>query len=277
MCPPSQNPTNLCQESREFQAKESMWELQKALRSKAQTSEDLVRYRNALLDPSTRSKKYEHFDLQDLQKRNEFQAWHTSEGSGLLLLYGTTLNARSGFSWLSSAAMDFVQALRDGTLETRGKKMILCAVAHDTAWSMPKTKTESHMIFSQIILSALEQQASFVLDPTKYSQLKTSIEDPEYRHAVPRLPCQILSKIIEHDPDLVAYVVLDRIDACNCSTSTFVERLLEVVLECKSTVKVFAVVGGLRDFDVRDITATDKKERLHAIRLDQKVKKKGAY
>ena len=155
--------------------------------------------------------------------------------------------------------------------------MILCAVAHDTAWSTPKSKTESHMIFSQIILSALEQQASFVLDSTKYSHLKTSIEDPEYRDAVPRLPCQILTKIIEHDPDLVAYVVLDRIDACSCSTATFVERLLEVVLECKSTVKVFAVVGGLRDFDVHDITATGQKDRLHAIRLDQKVKKKGAY
>ena len=254
-----------------------MWELQKALRSKAQTAEDLVRYRNALLDPSTRSKKYEHFDLQALQKRGEFQAWHTSKNSGVFLLYGTTLNARSGFSWLSSAALDFVQALRDGTLETQGKTMILCAVAHDTAWSMPQAKTESHMIFSQLILSALEQQASFVLDATKYSRLKTSIEDPGYRDAVPLLPCQILSEIIEHDPALVTYVVLDRIDACNCSISTFVERLLEVVLKCKSTVKVLTVVGGLRDFDVRDVTATGKKERFHAVRLDQKVKKKSAY
>ena len=154
--------------------------------------------------------------------------------------------------------------------------MILCAVAHDTAWSLPQAKTESHMIVSQLILSALEQQAPFVLDGTKYSRLKTSIEDPGYRDAVPRLPCQILSEIIEHDPALVTYVVLDRLDACNCGVSAFVERLLEVVLKCRSTVKVFAVVGGLRDFDVRDITATGEKGRFHAVRLDQKVKKKGA-
>ena len=88
----------LGEEARDFQVKESIWELQKALRSKAQTAEDLVRYRNAMLDPSTRSKKYEQFNLQALQEKEEFQGWHTSETSGLFLLYGTTMNARSGFS-----------------------------------------------------------------------------------------------------------------------------------------------------------------------------------
>lgn len=77
----------LGKENRDFQVEESMWELQKALRSKAQTAEDLVRYRNAMLDPSTRSKKHEQFDLQALQEKAEFQGWHTSEDSGLFLLY----------------------------------------------------------------------------------------------------------------------------------------------------------------------------------------------
>lgn len=253
-----------------------MWDLQKALRSKAQTAEDLVRYRNAMLDPSTRSKKYEQFNLQALEEKDEFRAWHTSEVSGLFLLYGTTLNARSGFSWLSSAALDFVQALRDGTLKSHDKTMVLCAVAHDTAWSIPEVKTESHMIISQIVLSALEQQTSYISDATKFSRLKASIEDPEYKHAVPRLPCQLLSEIIECDPALVTYVVLDRVDACNCGTSTFLETLLEVVLKCKSTVKVFAVVGGLGNFDVRDITATGKGEKFLPVRIDQRVKKTGA-
>lgn len=267
----------LGKETRDFQVEESMWELQKALRSKAQTAEDLVRYRNAMLDPSTTSKKYEQFNLQALQEKAEFQGWHTSEDSGLFLLYGITMNARSGFSWLSSAALDFVQALRDGTLKNDRKTMILCALAHDTAWSIPQAKTESHMIMSQVILSALEQKPSYIMDAKKLSRLKTSIKDPEYKKAVPRLPCQVLSEIIEHDPGIVTYVVLDRIDACNCSTSTFLERLLEVVLNCKSTVKVFAVVGGLGNFDVHDITAAARKERFRAVRLDQRVNKKGAY
>ena len=267
----------LGKETRDFQVEETMGELNKSLHSKAQTAEDLVRYRNAMLDPSTMSKKYEQFNLQGLQEKEEFQAWHTSETSGLFLLYGTTMNARSGFSWLSSAALDFVQALRDETLKNNRKTTILCAVAHDTAWSLPHTKTESHMIISQIILSALEQQSSYLLDATKLSRLKTSIEDADYKDAVPRLPCQLLSEVIEHDPSVVTYVILDRIDACNCSTPTFLERLLEVVLKCKSTVKVFAVVGGLGNFDLRDITATAEKERFRAVRLDQKVNKKGAY
>lgn len=266
----------LSEETRDFQVKERMWDLQKALRSKAQTAEDLVRYRNALLDPSTRSKKYEQFNLQALQEKDEFQAWYTSEVSGLFLLYGTTLNARSGFSWLSSAALDFVQALRDGTLKTHDNKMVLCAVAHDTAWSTPQVKTESNVIISQIVLSALEQQTSYISDATKFSRLKASIEDPDYKHAVPRLPCRVLSEIIECDPALVTYVVLDRIDACNCGTSTFLETLLEVVLKCKSTVKVFAVVGGLGNFDVHDILATGKGDKFHPVRIDQRVSKTGA-
>ena len=155
--------------------------------------------------------------------------------------------------------------------------MILCAVAHDTAWRIAQAETESHMIMSQVILSALEQQTSYILDAMKLSRLKSLIEDPDYNTAVPRLPCQVLSEIIEHDPGIVTYVVLDRIDACNCSTSTFLEMLLGVVSKCKSTVKVFAVVGGLGNFDLRDITATAEKERFLTVRLDQKVNKKGAY
>ena len=216
------------EETRDFQVKERMWDLQKALRSKAQTAEGLVRYRNALLDPSTRSKKYEQFNLQALQEKDEFQAWYTSGVSGLFLLYGTTLNARSGFSWLSSVALDF------------------------------------------------EQQTSYISDATKFSRLKASIEDPDYKHAVPRLPCRVLSEIIECDPALVTYIVLDRIDACNCGTSTFLETLLEVVLKCKSTVKVFAVVGGLGNFDVHDILATGKGDKFHPVRIDQRVSKTGA-
>ncbi len=265
----------LSEETRKFQVEERMWELQKTLRSKAQTAEDLVRYQNAMLDPSTRSKKYEQINLQALQEKDEFQAWHTSEASGLFLLYGTTLNARSGFSWLSAAALEFVQALKDGTLKIHNRTMVLCAVAHDTAWSIPQVKTESHMIMSQIVLSALEQQTSYILDTTNFLRLKASIENPDYKHAVPRLPCQLLSEIIECDPALVTYVVLDRIDACNCSTSTFLETLLEVVLKCKSTVKVFAVVGGLSNFDVRDITVTGQGEKFRPFRIDQRINKKG--
>ena len=253
-----------------------MWDLQRALGSKAQTTEDLTRYRNAMLDPSTRSKKYEQLDLEALRKKNEFQAWHTSAVSSLFLLYGTTLNARSGFSWLSPAALDFVQALRDGTFKAQDNSMILCVMAHDTAWHTSQATIESHMIISKVILSALEQQTSFVMDGTRFSRLKDLIDHPNYKDAVPRLPCQILSEIIEYDPTLVTYVVLDRIDACNCNTSTFLERLLEVVSESKATVKVFAVVGGLGDFDVRDITATGKRERFHAVRLDQRISKTGA-
>ena len=254
-----------------------MWDLQKALHLKPQTAEELVRYRNAMLDPSTRSKKYEQLSLQALQEKHEFQAWHTSEVSGLFLLHGTTLNPRSGFSWLSPAALDFVHALRDGTLETRPKSMVLCAVAHDTAWSPPRAKTASYAIISQILLSALEQQTSCLLDVTKFSRLKSSIEDPGYKDAVPRLPCQLLSETIDCDPPPITYVVLDRIDACSCGTSTFLEVLLEVVVNCKSTVKVFAVVGGLGNFDAQDITAAANGEKMfRAVRLDQKVNKKGA-
>ena len=131
------------------------------------------------------------------------------------------------------------------------------------------------MIISQVILSALEQQTSYILDGIRFSRLKSSIDDPDYQNAVPRLPCQILSEIIEYDPTLVAYVVLDRIDAYNCNTSTFLERLLEVVSKTKATVKVFAVVGGLGNFDVRDITATGEREKFYAVRLDQRVNKTG--
>ena len=240
-----------------------------------------------MLDPSTQSKKYEQLSLPTLQEKPEFQAWYNSDVSGLFLLYGTTLNARSGFSWLSPAALHLVQALRDGALDdetqhTR-RTLVLCALAHDTAWSPSQAQTASYTLISQLLLSALEHHTSYILDAAKFSHLKTSIDDddnPLFKNAVPRLPCRFLAEILEYDdsPLLTTFVVLDRIDACKCGTSTFLETLFrELVVKCKATVKVFAVVGGLADFEIRDVTAVaDGEKRFRAVRLDQRVSKRGA-
>lgn len=54
----------------------------------------------------------------------------------------------------------------------------------------------------------------------------------------------------------------------------FIGRLLELALDCVSTVTLFVVAGGLGGFEVGDITKVKEGDRFHILRMDQSTRKK---
>ena len=131
-------------------------------------------------------------------------------------------------------------------------------------------------MISRLILEVLDQCPSYLFDPSNLWNLRRSLQAPEYSDSNPRLPCGLLSDILNQCSDSEIYIVLDRIDACDCMAAVFIERLLELVVECKATVKVFAVAGPLGNFDVGDITSVTEGECFRVLRMDQRIKKRSS-
>ena len=169
-------------------------------------AEQLIQYRKALLSPS---KKYEQSHVDDLRRTDSFQAWLSSEVSGL------TLNSRSGFSWLSPVAPDVVDWLTS-QFQAERKVIVVCALADTSAWIALSTNTAAHTVISQIILDVIDQCPSYLFDPSNLSILRRSLQVPKYRDSNPRLPCRLLSDVLNQCSDSELYIVLDRIDACDC-------------------------------------------------------------
>ena len=258
-----------------LQVKQDLSQLRREIGLGEQAPEELAHYRRALLDPSMASKKYEQFNFEDLQKKDVFQSWLKSKSSSLFLIHGLTLNSRTGFSWLSPAALDVVDWLNTQTSKDP-KKVVIYGLAHTSAWTAPSAKPAAHMMISRLMLGLLDQYPSYLLDPTNLSGLRNRIQSPEYRASNPRVSCKTLSDVMGRCSTCELYVVLDRIDACDCTAVAFIERLLELVLDCESTVKLFVVAGGLGNFEVGDITEVKEGERFRILRMDQSIRKKAS-
>lgn len=73
------------------------------------------------------------------------------------------------------------------------------------------------MMVSRLLLGLLDQYPSYLLDPTNLSGLRDLIKSPEYRASNPRVPCKNLSDVMGRCSTGELYVVLDHIDACDCT------------------------------------------------------------
>ena len=257
------------------QVKQDILQLRRDFGLVEQTAEELAQYRRALLDPSVASKKYKKFSFEDLRKSEVFQSWAKYEESSLFLIHGLTLNPRTGYSWLSPAALDVFDWINDKDSEAP-KKAVIYGLAHASAWTAPSSNPAAHMIISLLIMEMFDKCPSYVSDPTKLVDLRDRIKSLDYKASNPHLPCKLLSDVIGECSSCGLYIVLDRIDACDCSAVAFIERLLDLVLDCKSTVKLFVVAGGLGNFDVEDITTVKEGEKLRVLRMDQSIKKTGS-
>lgn len=129
----------------------------------------------------------------------------------------------------------------------------------------------SHIVISRLIWQLLEQKPELVRNPPSFETLQARIRSEEWRQPNPREPCKVLAEILAEFP--MTHLVLDCIDHCVCTPATFIERLLEIVRDSKTTVKIFVVVGGFKNFDIEDITLTTRGTTFHVVTMDQEKRK----
>jgi hypothetical protein len=223
-------------------------------------------FRAVLQDPSETPKKLQKFDFAELCSNLEYSSWKAATHSSLLLLRGTTRNTRSGLSWLSLASLDLLDLLQKENCHS-----IAYSFVKTSAWMTKEVLVPSHIVISRLIWQLLEQKPQILRNPASFEILQTRIRSEDWQQPNPREPCRVLAEILAEFPR--TYLVLDCIDYCTCSPATFVERLLEVVRDSKTIVKIFLVMGGFKNFDIEDITLTKPSNIFHVITMDQGKRK----
>ena len=235
-------------------------------------------YRKALHDPSATSKRYQNFDRTVLSNTSEFNSWCSSTESSLFLLHGETLNTRTGFSWLSPAALEVLDMIKEKTeplTNTGTDPVILHYLAHTTAWITSDTRKAAYKVISNLICDVLDQEPSFMFKVQNVTHIESRIGDAEYQTPNPGLPCALLREIVDQCAPRRVYIVLDRIDALSCSAVTFIERVYDLVTSCKAIVKIFAVAGSLSHFEPGDIMLGPEPHKFFVLKQDQTFYKKG--
>jgi hypothetical protein len=228
--------------------------------------DERLQYLAALEDPAGISEHYTRLDFGLFLKRREYISWVEADSSGLLLLKGRTLNDRSGFSWLSPAALRFLSfAENDKNFCTTH------CLAETSAWSNPDSQPSAHLVISKIIWQLLNKKPDLVQDPRRLRDIRDRIKHNNWNQPCPKSLIDLLIELLSEFPR--TYIILDRIDRCDCYSVNFLDELLRIIRECRTVLKIFVVLCETSANDFKD-TALNKegvKGKYHIITMDQRV------
>jgi hypothetical protein len=217
-------------------------------------------YRQTLDFKKGVSKKYLRFHLDMLSTKPEYMSWQTANQSHLLLLRGHSIKTGSDLSWLSPAAFSMLNQLR-----TEPGNIITRCFVQTRPWM--QENLAAYKVFSRIIIQLLEEKPDLVRDVSRLEKLKQRAQSTDWKRAEPKLPCEILGLLLADIP--VTYIILDRIDRCRCSPVVLVNQLLQLVRECKTVVKIFAILGEIEQLDLKALDTEGVEDCFQVITLDQ--------
>lgn len=233
-------------------------ELDELFRSSQVPAHEVEEYRQSLWNPAGSPKHYEKFKFETISLNPRFSRWMESNQSSLLLAMGETRNLRTDFSWLSPSAFELMDMLKNSS-----RNVASCFIQTST-WM--EQKRESHLILTSIIWQLIESKSSAVADPLFRKDIKKAMEHPDWRQKDPKLPCQLLMKFLEIFP--ITYIILDRVDFCNCDLVVSLDRLLNLVRSSMATVKIFVVIDG-KELNLASIDDPGPHGQFECIVLDQ--------
>jgi len=218
------------------------------------SQQELRSYRLSLSDESSMSPVYHNFEYDSLKTTAEFQNWLSLDHSSLLLLKGRTCNSRSSEnSWLSLAAIDLFMSR---------------ATSHDATGVFCRVRfgMEAHQVLWMIICQYLEIKPELAQE-----DIRAQRSSEAWKHAEPKEPCSMLSKVLESFPSTV--IVIDRLDRCECDGVIFLHSLLETVQNSRAVFKLFVVFeesSPSRKLSQEDIDVWGDNDHFQVLNIDQK-------
>jgi hypothetical protein len=232
------------------------------------SADEIHRYQAALKDPGGTGKKYTQFDFSKLSNNPDYLSWKTSTHSGLFLLKGKTLNTRTGFSWLSPAALDVLSLV-----QTETEWITTYCLAGTSGWMEEDSRAQASLIISRIIWQLLEKKPDFIGDPDRLRSVQDRIQSENWTQTCPTLPCDLLIEFLAEFPK--TYIIVDRIDRCQCYPVNFIDQLFRVVKESQKVVKIFVVLceSLARGFDDEALDRSGVEDKCYIVTLDQRVRK----
>lgn len=210
-------------------------------------------------------KKYEEFDLDKVLSRDAvFQRWMEEDSSRILLLHGLS-NIRRNYHWLSAAALTLVKTLEEEA-KTSGAAP-LYAFLHPDLWLPDNLYVPQASLVSSLIWQYLGHFPEVSEDFAFHEYLETMIERTEWRtDDACELQYHVLQQLLERRTK--SYLILDRLDSCDCPVYIALGYLLKLIGECQKSVVKILVVVDTKPFEIGKIVSPYK-SKLTVMRRDQ--------
>jgi hypothetical protein len=224
-------------------------------------------YSAALEDPAGLSNRYSLFDFPGFSKTDKYISWQNSSTSCLLLLKGKTQNNQTGFSFLSPAALAVLKQVENN----KDFNTTYCFV-ETSAWLKPGRVPYAYLVISKIIWQLLKQNPDLIQDPGRLRNIRNRIQHADWKKTCPKIPCDVLIELLSEIPK--TYIILDRIDRCDCFSVNFLEQLFRVIRECQTVVKIFVVLceTSAKDFRETDLNTEGVRDKFLIVTTHQKGK-----
>lgn len=219
-------------------------------------------YLNSLAWP----KKYEKFDFSMISASAEFINWREARQSELLLLHGHS-HLNSGYHWLSAASFHLLDMLKQESGKTGHAPLF--AFLHPDPWLSDFAHVPQQEVISLLIWQLLEQFPEISENTSLFEMNEARMQREEWLEDDCSEQYHVLAQRLSQRSE--TYIILDRLDSCDCPVDTFVQKLLGIVGSCATVVKIFVVVGG--SFDVKSVVSSQK-SRLTVLSRDQQRRKK---
>jgi len=179
------------------------------------------------------SRKSTIFNLSDITRHETYKAWRRSKQSRTLILRGRTA-ARTPLSWLSPAAVELVDRLRD---DDEGGTSVV--VYHFCKREGMYQDDPMHTVISRIIYQLLEAKPSILQDRATYQEYATRFKSDKWQQKHLKTACELCVSILNHFE--LVYLILDRPEEC-IPGGQGLSKLLEAAQEAKCVLKTFVVV-----------------------------------
>jgi hypothetical protein len=211
-------------------------------------------YIKALEEPSGSPKHYQSFNFDLLLSHPSYIRWKETNQSSVLILRGKTIAQRDGHSWLSRSILWLSKELKDcGPLTY---------FVQTDPWR--HSAPPAHLVLTNIIWQLLKSKPKVLTEPGVKIDIEQEMQHTRWKAKKPQSPCEILTKLLGFSP--TTYIIIDRLDRCNCSFDTLLPILLNMVKDATAVIKMFIVA----DDDGSNLDQhVDSYERLEIITLHQ--------
>lgn len=167
---------------------------------------------------------------------NAFRHWESAKVSSMILLHGTTALTKTDYSWLSPAVFRLVDRYRDQ------HKPVFFHFCHDRAFMEPDTPVQ--VVLSSLIYQVLVANPSVLHDVSLYQELCLKFSDSEQHASLAQTALDVLKSLLDRLPQ--AYLLLDRVDRIKGNMRSFMNLLVELIQNCRATIKILLVASSNR-------------------------------
>lgn len=163
-------------------------------------------------------------DFSRVSASPEFINWREDSRSEVLLLHGRS-HLNSGYHWLSAASLHLLEMVQQESRKTG--HALLFAFLHPDPWLSDFAHVPQQEVMSLLIWQLLEKFPEVSENTSLFEMIQAKMQQEEWLEEDCTEQYDVLTQLLSQRPE--TYIILDRLDSCDCPVDTFVQKLLDIV------------------------------------------------